>query len=230
MNKQPLKTVLAGILMSTGALAQASTIAFSGEIHTGNSELSIHNMSDSGITIQTVTVTLGDNAVFSLTPTAEVSTTITVDHWNDASIIDDPADYTTATALETGYVGPVTSDITEGASSATFDFTDFDSGEAWGILVDYDTAFGVEDTPGGNHLNNTLIEVTFTDGYITETLGFQYSVGGGTGKKSFPTDPIPFNANSTLGENVSPVPVPAAIWLFASGLIGLASVARPRRM
>lgn len=32
-----------------------------------------------------------------------------------------------------------------------------------------------------------------------------------------------------LVKNVSPVPVPAAVWLFGSGLIGLAGVARRRR-
>ncbi len=35
--------------------------------------------------------------------------------------------------------------------------------------------------------------------------------------------------NVTLGGTLTPVPVPAALWLFGSGLIGLAGVARGRR-
>ena len=34
---------------------------------------------------------------------------------------------------------------------------------------------------------------------------------------------------STLGVDLQPVPVPAAVWLFGSGLMGLAAIARRRR-
>ncbi len=225
MNKHGVLFALTLAGMSAAGATQASTIAFSGEVHTGNSEFSIHNMSDAGISITEVTLTMGVESVLSVNPSMSISDAIEVGHFGDASIVGDhAADYTTASAFNVGYTGTLAADVIDGAISATFNFDDFDSGEAWGINVDFDSAFGVEDTPGGSMLDGMQIDVTFFDGTTYDTLSFIYSVGGGDGKKSFPTDPVPFNDASEL----APVPVPASLWLLGSGLMGLVGVARRR--
>jgi hypothetical protein len=227
--KAPLCMGMVLLFASLAVTAHASYIGFSGEIHTGNSLLSIHNLSDPGILISEITVTLGDNAVFSLNPGPPyVNDSITNPHWGDSDILgDDPADYTTAAAFQVGYLDLITDDISEGSSIATFSFnsaTDggFESGEAWGIWVDFDRNDG-EGPPGGTDLDDTDIMVTFIGlGGETDILSFTYDIHGGTGKKSFPTDPIPFDGDSDL----EPVPIPSTIWIFGAGLVGFIGIRR----
>lgn len=38
-----------------------------------------------------------------------------------------------------------------------------------------------------------------------------------------------FNANFSVNQDVAPVPVPAAVWLFGSGLLGLVGIARRKK-
>lgn len=235
MMKRTIKkvTLCMGIVLLFASLAltaHASYIGFSGEIHTGNSQFSIHNLSDPGILISEVRVTLGDKAVFSTDPGPPyVDTSIENMHWGDPGILgDDPADYTTTAALQVGYdVTSLGSDIVEGSGDATFTFGSTDGGferdEAWGIWVDFDRTSDDEGPPGGTDLNNTLIEVTFLGaGGATEILTFTYNIGGGAGKKSFPTDPVPFSNESTL----RPIPIPSAVWMFGAGLICLVGMRR----
>lgn len=59
-----------------------------------------------------------------------------------------------------------------------------------------------------------------------------YSLAGGS-PDSYQINFDGFNAGlevmgSTLGVDLQPVPVPAAVWLFGSGLVGLAAIARRR--
>jgi len=54
--------------------------------------------------------------------------------------------------------------------------------------------------------------------------------GDGTPGAAMVDGPFPgFSANFTPGPAYSTVPVPAAVWLFGSGLVGLAGIARRRK-
>ncbi len=71
-------------------------------------------------------------------------------------------------------------------------------------------------TPNSSSTYNAI-----TQGYtLTWSNNFSVTAGGGT--------PISGTANLTLGGTLTPVPVPAALWLFGSGLVGLAGVGRRR--
>ncbi|VAW58867.1 hypothetical protein MNBD_GAMMA11-628 [hydrothermal vent metagenome] len=78
------------------------------------------------------------------------------------------------------------------------------------------------DASGGHFANRTLSEV---DG-VAQIAAMTPSVRNGT-RKEF-TD-LDYAALSDIGWQVTPVPVPAALWLFASGLLGLFAVGRQRK-
>ena len=245
--------VVAGIAgLGFAGQASASTIGFQTEVNTG-SKFAIRNTSSDGILIQSVTVTLGDNTLFDTTfgesgagdidpsdPFFAVDTAISIAHWDDSDpsnvlrdatgsggLYDVTNTWNTSTGGLTGYTGPLNTDVIDGASMATFTFNDFNPNEAWGFNVDYDTRDGDEEATGSD-MDNAKVEVTFFDPVsgLTQMLTSQYGTFSGM-KRSFPTDF--FDAE---GNNVGPtaeltaVPVPPAVWLFGSGLLGVIGVAR----
>ena len=178
--------VVAGIAgLGLAGQASASTIGFQTEVNTG-SKFAIRNTSSDGILIQSVTVTLGDNTLFDTTlgasgngdidpssPLFALDTSISIAHWDDSDSLnvirdatglgadyDVTATWNTSTGGSTGYTGTLGIDVADGATLATFQFTDFNPSEAWGFNVDYDTRGGVEDA-GGAAMNNAKVEVTF---------------------------------------------------------------------
>jgi len=71
------------------------------------------------------------------------------------------------------------------------------------------------------------------DGGSTWYEDSSYLLSGGS-PDSYQINFDGFNAGlevmgSTLGVDLQPVPIPAAVWLFGSGLMGLAAIARRRR-
>ena len=227
----------------------ASLIGFQTEVNTG-SKFAIRNTSSDGIQIQSVMVTLGDNTLFDTTsgglgvdpvdPLFALDTTISIAHWDDSILLsvmrdatgtglfyDVTSTWSTSTGGSTGYQGLLGNDVIDGATTASFLFNDFNPNEAWGFSVDYDTRDGVEDAVGPD-MDNAIVEVTFLDASsgLTYMLASQYGTFKG-GKRSFPTDYIDSDGNSVgPTAEISAVPVPAAVWLFVSGLIGLVGVAR----
>ena len=59
--------------------------------------------------------------------------------------------------------------------------------------------------------------------------GFAWIFGMPTGSQSFSTKSADYYAWAVYSGDVSPVPVPAAVWLFGSGLLGLVGVARRKK-
>lgn len=84
-------------------------------------------------------------------------------------------------------------------------------------------------------VNETPLEVTSGISIVENFYEFDYTLGGdiyiswvnGMNVTPFAIEGgDDFVSYSIAGNNVSAVPVPAAIWLFGTGLIGLAGVAR----
>ena len=119
---------------------------------------------------------------------------------------------------------PITGDIT--ADVLTLDL---DSWTAWYggvffnqgtsdvcVVADYVTVFpGDENCSGGDAVTTYDAEAgTFTATWSAVVVGGGFNNNVGTW---------------TIEGNVSAVPVPAAVWLFGSGLVGLAGIARRRK-
>ena len=66
--------------------------------------------------------------------------------------------------------------------------------------------------------------LTSVDGDGDSVMGIGMAAGG-----PFPGFRANFNANLTSTPDVAAVPVPAAVWLFGSGLLGLAGIARRKK-
>ena len=235
-------TGIAGLGLSTQA--SASLIGFQTEVNTG-SKFAIRNTSSDGILIQSVSVTLGDNTLFDtagsgVDPILALNTGISIAHFDDSdplsvlrdatgsgTLYDVTSTWNTSTGGSTGYSGVLSTDVMDNAIDATFNFNDFNPNEAWGFDIDYDTRDGDEEATGAD-MNNALVEVTFLDSTtgLSYMLESQYGTFSGN-KRSFPTDFLDADGNNVgPTETVSTVPVPAAAWLFGSGLIGLVGIAR----
>ena len=93
------------------------------------------------------------------------------------------------------------------------------------------TAFGHFDDPVGE---NDVFEFLFdvSSGSLAADFGTQGGIIIRTGSSGFAGDfTTDFTASSFNGssDTFAAVPVPAAVWLFGSGLLGLATVARRRQ-
>lgn len=80
--------------------------------------------------------------------------------------------------------------------------------------------------------DTVIYNITSSDAITANSFNFLSDMGGGEGtylaaSKWQSTGPAPFNDSAWVG--ASPVPVPAAVWLFGSGLIGLVAVARRKK-
>lgn len=250
--------VVAGIAgLGFAGQASASTIGFQTEVNT-KSKFAIRNTSSDGILIQSVTVTLGDNTLFDTAsgesgagdvdpsdPFFAVDIAISIAHWDDSGGLDldvlrdatgfgdfyDVTDtWDTSTGGSTGYAGPLNIDVNDGASMATFAFNGFNPNEAWGFNVDYDTRDRDEEATGPD-MNNAKVEVTFFDPVsgLTQMLTSQYGTFSGK-KRSFPTDFFDAEDNNVgPTAELTAVPVPPAVWLFGSGLLGLVGISRQKK-
>jgi hypothetical protein len=130
-----------------------------------------------------------------------------------------------------------------GVSSATYDLVFFDAGTAAAIEPS-STSLTLVDLNGIVEISATPAPYTATFGTDTAALGdtgeFELALWDGSAF-SFVSNYnaiVPGNAytiefGSVTGEifgvDLAPVPVPAAVWLFGSGLIGLVGIARRKK-
>lgn len=84
-------------------------------------------------------------------------------------------------------------------------------------------------TSAGSVFNSDIVDITFGDGGLAYYLGL-------TSDTAFSSATLQFDAGaegaflySVDDITVSAVPVPAAVWLFSSGMIGLAGIARRKQ-
>jgi len=107
-----------------------------------------------------------------------------------------------------------------------------------GITIENSTTFTVANTAEIISLIN-LVGITFTtyptfygvNGFMSDSSGLvaQLFVDGDTSRDiiwTTSTEPSPDIGGWFYQANIPPVPVPAAVWLFGSGLIGLIGFAR----
>jgi len=130
-----------------------------------------------------------------------------------------------------------------GVSSATYDLVFYDAGTAASIEPSF-TSLTLADLNGTVGISANPAPYTATFGGDTAALGatgeFELALWDGSAF-TFVSDYtviVPGNAytiefgsvtGEILGVDLAPVPVPAAVWLFGSGLIGLVGVARRKK-
>lgn len=108
-------------------------------------------------------------------------------------------------------------------SADRIDFTQ--SGSNWNLK---DLAGNTFTLHGSDHF--LLGATTSSSGPWVADTGYQTYVPGSSYLIYFPTGSgWPFTAAKLVGNDLAPVPIPAPVWLFASGLIGIVGVARRRR-
>jgi hypothetical protein len=119
----------------------------------------------------------------------------------------------------------ITSDINQGS---------FTAGQTL-LTITFDSAIGVF----GNVLgNDTLVgqNIVFSGpalgGYTATSEQFQFSVANLTPGAAIlnPADMEAWTATTSFTSSATLVPLPAAVWLFGIGLIGLVAIARRRTM
>jgi hypothetical protein len=227
--------LLLGLAFTAGS-AQATLIRYESEIHTGNNIISFHNHTTSGLNITRIEVQLGANMVFDTNgsgldglaialASTGTSNGYTVGHFGTSWTAN-------STASQVGLVGVLSSLVVDGSRTATFNFTDFNPGEAWGLYVDLDTLNNSREDPAGSDMNGVLVRVFFqgvatpltsscSDPAYTPGVDECYPSTFGGNKKSFPS------SNSATVVAVA-TPEPASFVLYGAGLIGLGLLRRSR--
>ena len=87
----------------------------------------------------------------------------------------------------------------------------------------YKLDFDLDAAQTAAFMNNSVVGINFADGVIASCGWWNYSVCVAG------QDVAPYAAVDFTYDAVSNVPVPAAVWLFGSALIGLMGVARRKK-
>jgi hypothetical protein len=87
----------------------------------------------------------------------------------------------------------------------------------------YDLDFSLDATQTAAFMNNSNVVVDFADGVLALCGWWNY------GNCVANNDVAPFATVDFTYDAVSNIPVPAAVWLFGSALLGLASIARRKK-
>jgi hypothetical protein len=202
--------------------SHAATIRYESEIHTGNNVMAFYNSTTSQSDILQITVQLGAAALFDPTDSAwalastSASRPIAVGHYT-------PAWSATNTSTQVGLVGTLLAAFSADRKKATFNFTNFNPGEKWGVFVDFDPVGGTGDAAGAA-MSGLTVSVLFANGITLTskcsdpnyTAGVDecYAATFSGNKKSFPS------ANSATYSIVG-TPEPVTEALMGSGLVAL---------
>lgn len=202
-------SVLAAAVM-TGS-ASAATVSIGGDSTfleqgmepTLGDLFTISNTSDAGYQITSIVIDTSTSA------SGVIFDTVTGGPGNDDG---QPFVADAVSAADTGFLS--VSGDTDGSQQITLSFTDFDPGETFSFTVDLDDAALFVN--GIDFAGSTLTAVF--DGALIDptTLTATYS-GGHT------------SALATVSGEVTVVPVPAAVYLFGSGLLGLLGMSARRK-
>jgi len=210
--------LLAAATLWIEQFSQAAYIRYESEINSNGDIVVFHNFPTSAANISSITVYLGQNTVFKIPPavtSTSAGTPITIGHFT-------PSWTATDTDADVGLVGSLSSLVVNGSSTATFNFTDFNPGESWGIFVDLAKKVGTGGAAGSD-FNGVLVTVHYegiAQPLTSSCLDPNYTTGvdecmpatfGGS-KRSFPS------ANSADVVLNADTPEPAALSLAGWGL------------
>ena len=203
-NRWAIKRLLQGTavatLLSWTLQAGAVTVGFTAGMHSGGG-LGIQNTSTGGVQLASLLIDLSTNNqgdTFFDTTSTPPGTIPT--GWGS---LDAPAG---------GSVTLPDNASTDGQQQAGIFFSSFDPGEFARINFDLDY-LASPDASGGDIVNTTLTAV-FSNGLVLAQKLVLNSVTIGGDTYSYST--------------VTPVPLPAAVWLFGSGLLGMLGMRRFR--
>ncbi len=112
----------------------------------------------------------------------------------------------------------------DGAGNVTVDFS------GWGVTWNGITRIDMSSGAWGANADGEAIVTCGVDCAENDTYTLSYTARVPAGDPSgFGNVAFELFLTGTVGAAVSAVPVPAAVWLFGSGLLGLAGVARRRK-
>ena len=117
--------------------------------------------------------------------------------------------------------GPAALDISTG-----IDFFQADGDGKYDIFFDFPTADGSTFSAG----DTVVYDITSAEAITANSFNFLSAPGGGAGGPFLAASK--WQSTGSTGEDsawVGAVPVPAAVWLFGSGLLGLVGVARRKK-
>ncbi len=203
-NRWAIRRLLQGTavatLLSWTLQAGALTVGFTAGMHSGGG-LGIQNTSTGGVQLSSLLIDLSTNNqgdTFFDTFPTAPGTSPTA--WG---LVHAPAG---------GSVTLPDSASTDGQQQAGIFFSGFDSGEYAEIVFDLD--YLANPDFGGGDIVNTTLRAVFSNGLVLaqKLVANPVTIGGATYSYS----------------TVTPVPLPAAVWLFGSGLLGMLGMRRFR--
>jgi hypothetical protein len=217
----------------SSAPCEASLVGFLAEIDTSHKTFAIYNLSDPGLEITSVMIALGSGAAFSTEDLRDATEHHHI-HVHEDFAFTPEEDPHFKTNWDSGpplmLLGPLADCVQAGASTASFAFTGFGAGDAWGLRVRIVEADDGHHKAKGSAMDGAVITVVFSDG---TTLSSTFESGlsqsrsqllqiTATGEQAGDEHQHEFLFGARVNVPDTPeVPAPGAWLLFALGMAGV---------
>jgi hypothetical protein len=233
-----LAAALTAACIST-APCEASLVGFLAEIDTSHKTFAIYNLSDPGLEITNVTIALGSGAAFSTDDLREATEHHRI-HVHEDFAFTPEEDSHFKTNWDSGpplmLLGRLADCVQAGASTASFAFTGFGAGDAWGLRVRIVEADDAHHKAKGSAMDGTVITVVFSDGTTLSSMfesglsrshsqSLHITATGGQAEHEHQHEFL-FGARVNVPDAPPEVPAPGAWLLFALGMAGVVRFGR----